>query len=162
MENKVSIRPATPEDGDTVLHLIQGLADYEKLPPPDEAAIGRMMRDAFGEHPRFNIYLAEVEGQAAGYAFVFETYSTFAAYPKLYMEDLFVRPEYRGQKVGLALFRHCVAEAERRGCAKLEWAVLDWNTSAQNFYKRLGAEHSQDWFPYYLNRDKFRAVLDTE
>ena len=148
----VSVRRASSEDGPTILRLITALADFEKLPPPDEAAQTRLLHDAFGPRPRFEIFMAEREGKVAGYAFVFETYSTFLALPTLYLEDLFVLPEHRGKKVGYALFLHCAQEAIRRGCGRFEWAVLDWNQHAINFYERLGARLLDDWRIYRLDR----------
>ena len=147
------VRRAEPSDAEAILHLIVALAEFEKLPPPDGAARSRLVGDAFGPHPRFEIFLAEANGKIAGYAFVFETYSTFLALPSLYLEDLFVLPEYRGQRVGYKLFTHCAGEALRRGCGRFEWTVLDWNTHAIEFYKRLGAKHMNDWLPYRLDRD---------
>ena len=155
----VSIRKAVFDDGDVLLGLIEELAHYEKLVPPDDAARARLMEDGFGPHPRFDAYLAEVDGVTCGYAFVFETYSTFLARPSLYLEDLFVQPQFRGRGVGLALFRKCVEEAERRGCGRLEFVVLDWNTSAQEFYKSLGVKHLEDWYCFRLTADKFKQVL---
>lgn len=146
----VNIRKATPTDAPTILNLIMALADFEKLTPPDEAAQERLIRDAFGERPRFDVFLADVGGRAVGYAFVFETYSTFLARPTLYLEDLFVLPEYRKQQVGFALFRYCVAEAERRGCGRMDWVVLDWNRHAIDFYDRQGAQHLREWLLYRL------------
>src|SRR5215212_4861827 len=123
----IAIRKAQPTDAPTILSLICALADFEKLPPPDEAAQTRLIEDAFAERPRFEVFLADVDSKAVGYAFFFETYSTFLARPTLYLEDLFVVPDYRKQRVGYALFRFCVAEAARRGCGRMEWTVLDWN-----------------------------------
>ncbi len=141
----VTVRRARQEDGPTIVRLITALADFEKLPPPDKPSQYRLLSDAFGPHPRFEIFLAEREGEIAGYAFVFETYSTFLALPTLYLEDLFVLPEHRGKKVGYALFVHCASEAVRRGCGRFEWAVLDWNASAIAFYEALGATVLPDW-----------------
>lgn len=148
----VSVRRATQQDGPAIVRLIRALADFEKLSPPDETAQARLLNDAFGPHPRFEIFLAEHEGTLAGYAFVFETYSTFLALPTLYLEDLFVLEEYRGRRVGYALFRHCAREAVRRGCGRFEWTVLDWNQHAITFYERLGARHLDDWRIYRLDR----------
>ena len=149
----VIIRRARQEDGPAIVRLITALADFEKLPPPDEAAQQRLLSDAFGPKPRFEIFLAEHESEVAGYAFVFETYSTFLALPTLYLEDLFVLPEHRGKKVGYALFLHCAQEAVGRGCGRFEWTVLDWNQHAINFYERLGARHLDDWRIYRLDRE---------
>jgi GNAT superfamily N-acetyltransferase len=158
----VTIRKAVASDSAAVIQLILGLAEYEKLDPPDDAAQKRLLNDAFGEHPRFDIYLAEAGGNVCGYAFVFETYSTFLALPTLYLEDIFVMPEYRGAGAGFALFRKCVEEAERRGCGRLDWVVLDWNKLARDFYARLGATHLDNWCNYRLTRDQFPRILTME
>lgn len=152
-QETVKVRKAAPEDAQTILGLVVELATFEKLPPPDEAAQKRLIEDAFGPRPRFEIFLAEIKGKVVGYAFIFETYSTFRALPSLYLEDLFVLEEFRGRKVGNALFKHCAQEAVKRGCGRYEWAVLDWNTHAIDFYKRLGANHLHDWHLYRLDGD---------
>src|SRR6478672_2431065 len=141
----IVIRKATANDADLLISLILGLAEFERLEPPDQAAQERLVADAFGPHPRFEVFLAQTEGNVAGYAFVFETYSTFLALPTLYLEDLFVLPEFRGRRVGYALMLFVAREAVRRGCGRLDWVVLDWNQSAINFYERLGAKHLPDW-----------------
>ena len=139
------IRPATAADSDDIIRLVIGLAEFERLPPPDAAARARLLRDAFGPQPRFEILLADVDGRPAGYAFFFETYSTFLARPTLYLEDLFVLPEQRGRGLGYALFQACAREALRRECGRMDWAVLEWNTGAIQFYERLGARRLADW-----------------
>jgi GNAT superfamily N-acetyltransferase len=154
----ITVRKAEAADAELLISLILGLAEFEKLPPPDEAAQRRLVNDAFGPHPRFEVFLAEVDGRVAGYAFTFETYSTFLALPTLYLEDLFVLPEYRGRKVGYALMLHLAADALRRGCGRMEWVVLDWNTSAQEFYRRLGARHLDDWYFYRLDREALERL----
>lgn len=164
-EMNVLIRRATPADSQTILTLVRALADYEKLDPPDEAAQQRLLQDAWAERPRFEVFLAELASpeeeapDVVGYAFVFETYSTFLALPTLYLEDLFVLPEHRGKRAGLALFRHIVAEADRRGCGRVDFAVLDWNQLARDFYQNLGAQHLQDWCCYRITSDQFPAIL---
>ncbi len=157
----LTVRPAVPADAETILQLVRGLADYERLPPPDRAARDRLIRDMFSTPPRIQAFLAEYGGVAAGYAFVFETYSSFLALPTLYLEDLFVLPEYRKKKVGYRLFVAMVAEAHRRGCGRMEWSVLDWNTPAIDFYKRFGATHLKEWHVYRLVRDDMENILDT-
>jgi GNAT superfamily N-acetyltransferase len=150
--NNVKIRKATASDADLLISLILGLAEFEKLEPPDEAAQQRLVADAFGSRPRFDVFLAEVEGKVAGYAFTFETYSTFLALPTLYLEDLFVLPEFRSKRVGYALMIFLAQEAVKRGCGRMDWTVLDWNEHAIEFYKRLGGEHLKEWYYYRLDR----------
>ena len=154
----VTIRPAAPADSEAIRRLVRALADFERLPPPDETAQARLLADAFGPHPRFEIFLAEVAGRVVAYAFVFETYSTFLALPTLYLEDLFVLPEYRGQRAGYALMQFCAREAVRRGCGRLDWAVLDWNTHAIAFYDRLGGRPLDDWRLYRLDGAALAAL----
>lgn len=155
----VTVRRAEREDVPTLLGLIEGLADYERLPRPDEAAQERMRRHGWpdtGAPPHFTAWLAEVEApegegtRAVGYAITFLTYSSFLARPTFYIEDIFVLPDSRRQAVGSALFERLKAEAHALECGRMEWVVLDWNTSAQAFYQRLGAEHLKEWYSYRL------------
>ena len=144
------VRRAVPEDGPVILTLVEALAEYEKLVPPDLAARQRLLNDLFGPRPRLECHLGEIDGVTAGYAFVFETYSSFLALPTLYLEDLFVLPACRDREVGGALFRAMVALAQSRGCGRMECTVLDWNSPAIGFYRRLGAKHMKEWFLYRL------------
>ena len=148
--NRTIIRRATRRDGKEFLSLINALADFEKLRRPTTAAQARLLRDAVGTKRRFDAYLACVNGKPVGYAIVFETYSSFLARPTLYLEDLFVLPEFRKQHIGLQLFRWCVKEARRRQCGRMEWVVLDWNTNAIRFYDRLHARRLKEWLPYRI------------
>jgi GNAT superfamily N-acetyltransferase len=138
---------------------VDALALYEQLPPPDRAAKERLINDMTGTHPKIEGYLAETGGVAAGYAFVLETYSSFLALPTLYLEDLFVLPEFRKQRVGVALFKAMVEEARQRGCGRMEWTVLDWNQLAIDFYRRLGARHMKEWQLYRLVREDMDRIL---
>jgi len=155
----VNVRKAIPDDAPIILSLVDALAAYEKLEPPDSAAKSRLIADMFSSRPRLDGYLAEYGKKAVGYAFVFETYSSFLALPTLYLEDLFVMPEYRTKKVGSSLFRSMVAEAHRRGCGRMEWSVLDWNQLAIDFYERFGAQHMKEWQPYRLVRADMERIL---
>jgi GNAT superfamily N-acetyltransferase len=155
----IEVRKIQPADAETLLTLIDALAEYEKLDPPDEAAKARLIRDLFSERPRVESFLAFVEGVAVGYTFIFETYSTFLALPTLFLEDLFVLPEYRSRKVGSALFRTMVAEAHKRGCGRMEWNVLDWNQLAIDFYERYGATRMREWLGYRLVRTDMDRIL---
>jgi GNAT superfamily N-acetyltransferase len=155
----VAVRRATAADAKTMIELIIGLARYEKLDPPDEPAQQRLLNDAFGPKPRIEVWLADVNGKPSGYAILLETYSSFLALPTLYLEDIFVTPESRGCGAGMALFSKCVEEADRRGCGRVEFVVLDWNRPARDFYERLGVTHLDNWCCYRLTRDKFAGLL---
>jgi GNAT superfamily N-acetyltransferase len=148
--SSVIIRLAKRNDGKQLLALINALADFEKLKRPTPAARKRLLRDAFGKRKRFDAFLAFVDTAAVGYAIVFETYSSFLAKPTLYLEDIFVLPAYRGKKIGLKLFRHCLAEAKRRKCGRMEWMVLDWNVNAIRFYENLGAKQMKEWLLFRM------------
>jgi len=154
-----TVRKARPEDAPTLLSLVDALAAYEKLPAPDDTAKSRLINDMFGERPRIEAYIGEWGGRGVGYAFVFETYSSFLALPSLYLEDLFVLPEFRSRKVGYALFLAMVAEASRRGCGRMEWAVLDWNQLAIDFYNRTGARHMKEWHLYRIVKSDMERLL---
>jgi GNAT superfamily N-acetyltransferase len=154
-----SVRKAGKADASIILNLIDALADYEKLDRPDTEAKQRLIRDMTATPPRFDAFLAEMEGRPVGYSFVFETYSSFLALPTLYLEDLFVLPDYRKKKVGHTLFTAMVAEAHRRGCGRMEWSVLDWNSLAIDFYDRLGAVHMKQWLLYRLVREEMELLL---
>lgn len=151
----IRVRRAERADGDVLLSLVRALADYEKLDPPTEAAQGRLLEDgwpAAGGAPRFTAWLAEDEeaGTAAGYAITLYTYSSFLARPTLYIEDIFILPDHRRSGAGTALFLAIKEAAEQNGCGRIEWVVLDWNVTAQQFYRTLGAQHLADWHYYRL------------
>jgi GNAT superfamily N-acetyltransferase len=154
----ITIRRARPEDAETLLELIRALAEYEHLPPPGVEAAARLIEHAFGPRPRFEAYLAELEGAPVGYAITFETYSTFLARPTLYIEDLFVRPDARRRGIGRALLRRLAAEAVARGCGRMEWTVLDWNKPAQGVYRKVGAEQLDEWRLCRLTGDALRRL----
>lgn len=140
-----SIRPATPADLPLIASLIRALADYEKLAHEvrfDEAELGRHL---FGERPMAEVLIGEIAGIAQGFALFFHNFSTFEGKPGIYLEDLFVRPEARGAGLGRALLAHLAGLAVDRGCARLEWAVLDWNAPSIGFYKKLGARPLDEW-----------------
>jgi GNAT superfamily N-acetyltransferase len=155
----VSVRAAAAGDGPALIRLIEGLAAYEKLTPPDGPAAGRIVAELERDRPRFGTLLAEADAEPVGYAVFFETFSTFSGLPKLYLEDIFVLPDARKTGAGLALFKEVVREADRRGCDAVEWEVLDWNRLAIDFYERIGGRHSKEWLPYRLDREGMTALL---
>jgi GNAT superfamily N-acetyltransferase len=141
----LALRPATPADVPLVLRLIEGLAEYERLRDQCVATEAALHASLFGPRPEAEVVVAELDGEAAGFALFFHNYSTFLARRGLYLEDLFVWPHLRGRGVGKALLVHLARLAVERGCGRFEWAVLDWNESAIGFYRSLGAEPMDDW-----------------
>ena len=139
------IRRGTERDVPTILKLIRGLAAYERLTHEVEATTARVRAHGFGRRRYFETIICRRAGAPVGFALYFFTYSTFLARPTLYLEDLFVLPEERGTGAGKALLRALARIAVRRGCGRLEWAVLDWNRPAIGFYKRLGAKLRRQW-----------------
>ena len=139
------IRRGTERDVPTILKLIRGLAEYERLAHEVEATTARVRAHGFGRRRYFETIICRRAGTPVGFALYFFTYSTFLARPTLYLEDLFVLPEERGTGAGKALLRALARIAVRRGCGRLEWAVLDWNRPAIGFYKRLGAKLRRQW-----------------
>lgn len=155
-----SIRPATPDDAPTLVQLILELAAYEKLRDeanPSAEALRRQL--APNAQPRCEALIAEADdGTTAGFALFFHNYSTFLTNFGLYLEDIFVRPDFRGQGIGFALLQRVAQIADERGCQRLDWAVLDWNTPAIDFYEQLGAEPLDDWTTMRLNRTAIESV----
>jgi GNAT superfamily N-acetyltransferase len=140
-----TIRPATRADLPQILRFIRALAAYERAPEAVEATEAGLERDGFGANPFYFCLMAEYDGRAAGFALCFFNYSTWLGRPGIYLEDLFVEPEFRGLGIGKALLERVAAIAVEKGCLRLEWAVLDWNTPAIEFYRAMGAEFMDEW-----------------
>ena len=152
------IRPAVADDVPAILELIRGLAIYEKLGDLVVARADDLREHLFGARPFAECLIAEDGGTAVGFALFFHNYSTFRGRPGIYLEDLFVRPEYRGEGHGKALFAELARIAFERGCEFLQWSVLDWNTAAIDFYVRLGAVTHPGWLLYWLTDGPLRAI----
>jgi GNAT superfamily N-acetyltransferase len=149
----LTIRPATGGDVDEILALIRELAEYERAPGEVTATPADLLRDGFGEHPRFHVLLACEANRVAGFAFYFFAYSTWRAQPTLYLEDLFVRPAYRRRGLGVMLMRRLAEEAVKTGCGRFQWQVLDWNEPAVRFYETLGAKILREWWTVRVEGD---------
>ena len=148
----MKVAPLTEDRFAEFVRLIRALADYERLPPLDEPGMARLRADAFAPRPRFEAALAvDDTGQAIGYAIWFETYSSFLARPTMYLEDLFVLEQARGSGAGQLLFDHVRTLGRERGCGRMDWQVLAWNTSARQFYDRRGARWLDDWLTYRID-----------
>ena len=141
----LTIEPAREPDVPLIHDLIRALADYERLSDIVTATEADLRETLFGAQPAAEAAVARVGGVPAGYALWFHTYSTFLGRRGLYLEDLFVRPEWRGRGIGRALLAHLAGIAVERGCGRMEWAVLDWNAPAIGFYEGLGARRLEDW-----------------
>lgn len=145
-----TLRFATPTDAETIFAFIQALADYEREPQAVETRPEVLARQLAEERPPFECLLCEVGGVAVGFALFFPNYSTWLGKPGIHIEDLFVLPEHRGQGHGRALLEAVARLAVERGCGRLEWAVLDWNTPAIGFYEKLGARPLGEWTTFRL------------
>lgn len=142
------IRPARSKEVGEVLQLIQDLASYEKAPEQVEASEEDLLNTIFASDPRVFCDLVEVDGQIAGMAIWFLNYSTWQAKHGIYLEDLFIKPEYRGHGYGKALLKHLAKICDEKGYGRLQWWVLDWNSPAIEFYRSLGAEAMDEWTVY--------------
>lgn len=141
----ITLREATPADVPQILAFIRALAAYEREPEAVTATEDNLLRDGFGPHPFYSCLMAESDGVAAGFALYFFNYSTWLGRPGLYLEDLIVLPEFRGQGIGKALLQRVAAIAVEKDCRRLQWEVLDWNTPAIDFYRAMGAEFLDTW-----------------
>ncbi len=159
MNHTVTFRDATPEDAGLILSFIQALADYEKmsdLVQADEA----LLREWIFEKQKAEVFFAVTEGKEVGFALFFHNFSTFLGKAGIYLEDLFVLPEYRGRGVGKAILRRLAQLTRERGCGRLEWACLDWNQPSIDFYLSLGAQPMSDWTTYRLSGDAMEKLAE--
>lgn len=154
----VTLRPAVPDDAELLVELIGDLAEYERLSGECHADPAALRAHLFGPRPYAEVVVAEVDGKAAGFALFFHNYSTFLTKPGIYLEDLFVRPAFRGLGIGKALLSRLAALAVERGCGRLEWSVLKWNAPAIGFYLRLGAAAMEEWQVYRLTGEALERL----
>lgn len=154
----IVVRPAVREDAGQILAFIRELAEYEKLAHEvvaDEAGLAARL---FGERPYAEALIAEVDGAPAGFALFFHNFSTFVGKPGLYLEDVFVRPQYRGLGLGKRLMVRLAKIALERDCGRFEWSVLDWNQPAIDFYRSLGAVGMDEWTVQRVTGDALQAL----
>ncbi len=155
----LSIRPAHAGDVSALNALIRELAEFEHLPVSVTDAA--LMRDGFGERPRFRALMAEWDGQPAGYAFFFDYYSTFEGRAGIFLEDIYVREPFRRKKIGYALLARVAAIALEENCFGVRWQVLDWNTPAIEFYRRIGADFLDEWKTVSLDGDAMERMAES-
>jgi GNAT superfamily N-acetyltransferase len=154
----IEITPATPADVELVLTLITALADYEKLRHEVIATQASLTKALFGPRPSAEAVIARFGGEPAGFALFFHNFSTFVGKHGLYLEDLFVLPEYRGRAIGKALLQYLAQLAVQRDCGRFEWAVLDWNRPARDFYESLGAQAKSDWVLHRVSGEALQRL----
>nr|WP_221364395.1 GNAT family N-acetyltransferase [Sphingomonas jinjuensis] len=157
----VTIRPATRDDVATILRFVRELAAYEREPDAVEATEDMLAAALFGDRPAAEAAIAEIDGEAAGFALFFHNFSTWTGKPGLYLEDLYVTPAARGSGVGRALLAYLARLAIDRDCARFEWSVLDWNAPAIGFYRKLGAVGMEEWTVQRLTGDALVKLAES-
>lgn len=158
MAASIEISKASEDDLPIILRFIQDLADYERLRDKCVATGEKLRQTLFVDPPAAEVLIARIDGEAVGFALFFPSYSTFLAQRGIYLEDLFVNPSARGNGVGFALLSSLARLARERNCGRLEWAVLEWNQLAIDFYERIGAHSLSDWRTFRLAGDSLEAV----
>lgn len=158
IHNSLKIRFAKPGDAKLVHNFIQGIAEYEKL-THELVATEEDVRDALaGDHPRVEVLLADWEDEPAAFALFFHNFSTFVGRRGLYLEDLYVKPEFRGKGIGKRLLLELVRIAKERKCGRMEWVALDWNKNAIDFYDQLGAKQMKEWILFRLPESEIQKL----
>jgi GNAT superfamily N-acetyltransferase len=155
-----NIREGTESEVPVILQFIRDLAEYEKLAHLVTATEAQLRATLFGNSPFAEVLIGEEDGTPVGFALFFHNYSTFLAQPGIYLEDLFVKPEYRGRGYGKALLTRLAQIARERNCGRVEWAVLDWNEPSIAFYKSLGARPMDDWHTFRLTGEALEKLAN--
>ena len=159
MNHTVTFRDAAPEDAGLILSFIQALADYEKLNSQVQAT-EELLREWIFEKQKAEVFFALADGKEVGFALFFHNFSTFLGKAGIYLEDLYVLPEYRGQGIGKAILRRLAQLTRERGCGRLEWACLDWNQPSIDFYRSLEARSMDDWTVFRLAGDAMEKLAN--
>jgi GNAT superfamily N-acetyltransferase len=156
-----AIRPITPADLPALLELIRELARFERLDHEVEATANSLQDAFFGPQPAARALLASADGAVAGYAIYFFTFSSFTGRAGIWLDDLYVRPQFRHHGLGRALIQAVARIGVERNCARFEWTALDWNQPALDFYRRLGARAMEDWVLLRVNAEGLQRIAGT-
>jgi GNAT superfamily N-acetyltransferase len=154
----LTLRDAVPSDASLIVSYIKELAEYERDPEAAKATEADLLKYAFSEHPLVHVVMAEWKGEPAGFALWFFNFSTWEGQPGMYLEDLFVRPAFRGFGIGKSLMQHLATLAVTRGCTRFVWQVLDWNKPSITFYEKLGAKVMHPWLTCRLEGEALTSV----
>ena len=157
----LEISPAAAADVPLILSLINELAEYEKLSHESVATEAAIHEALFASRPHAEAVIARYEGEGVGFALFFHNFSTFLGKPGLYLEDLFVRPAFRGRAIGKSLLSYLAALAVERGCGRFQWQVLDWNRPSRDFYESLGAQADPTWVNYRMSGEALRRLAES-
>lgn len=157
-DEELTLKKAVPEDIPLILSLIKEIADYEKLSHEVTATEETLQNSLFGKGANTEVIIAYYNNNPAGYAVFFHNFSTFIGKNGLYLEDIYIKPELRGEGIGSKIFKYLINLAVERDCGRMEWAVLNWNTPAINFYKKLGAAPMEEWTVYRLTEEKLHEL----
>jgi len=160
MKEKIKIRGAEMKDITIILNLINELAEYEKLLDEVTATEDKLMNSIFGKDKFVEVWLAEINNEPAGQVFFFRNYSTFLAKPGFYIEDIYVRPQFRGRGIGKKLLKKVIDLAAEKNYGRVEWSVLDWNKSAIKFYEKLGAVAMKGWSVFRLTSNEIESLAE--
>ncbi len=158
----ITLRTATPDDAAIIHQLIYELATYEREPEAVEATPAIIEAQMASERPPFECVIAEIAGQPAGFTLFFPNYSTWRGMPGIWIEEIYVRPRFRGQGVARALLTRVSSIAVERGCGRIDFSVLNWNELAHGFYRRVGAYPMSDWTQWRIEEPAFRALAALE
>ncbi|MBI4913184.1 MAG: GNAT family N-acetyltransferase [Acidobacteria bacterium] len=156
----LTLRDASPSDAGQIVQFIRDLALYERAPEKAVVTEADILRFGFSENPLIHTVMAEWDGHPAGFALWFHNFSTWEGRPGIYLEDLFVKPEFRGHGIGKALLKRLAKTALDLGCTRYQWQVLDWNTPSLDFYEAMGAKTLREWLTCRVEGEALRALAD--
>jgi GNAT superfamily N-acetyltransferase len=156
MSQELMIEKINLNNFEAFLELVEKLANYEKLTPPDDEAKSRLEKDGLSENPKYIAYLGKLDDKYVAYVIYFFNYSSFAARPLMYIEDIYVLDEYRRQGIGSKMFKFCVQQAKEHDCGRIEWCVLNWNEPGIKFYGKNDAQ-KLDWTFFRFDQDQINS-----